>query len=100
MCLVRHWRDLDELAVAGVDERMLVKDAVARNQPPTRSGVVVVRETPTIHVVMTLSDLADEVASLVAGVSWICVLATLNVSAQVALPEWVRAQRRLCGPSC
>jgi MFS family permease len=31
-------------------------------------------------------------ASLVAGVSWICVLSVLNVSAQVALPEWVRAR--------
>jgi MFS family permease len=31
-------------------------------------------------------------ASLVAGLSWICVLSTLNVSTQVALPEWVRAR--------
>jgi MFS family permease len=31
-------------------------------------------------------------ASLVAGISWICVLSILNVSAQVALPEWVRAR--------
>lgn len=31
-------------------------------------------------------------ASLLAGLSWICVLSTLNVSAQVALPEWVRAR--------
>lgn len=31
-------------------------------------------------------------ASIVAGVSWIAVLATLNVSAQVALPDWVRAR--------
>ena len=32
------------------------------------------------------------IASLVAGASWIAVLSTLNVSAQVALPEWVRAR--------
>jgi predicted MFS family arabinose efflux permease len=32
------------------------------------------------------------VASLLAGASWIAVLSTLNVSAQVALPEWVRAR--------
>jgi predicted MFS family arabinose efflux permease len=32
------------------------------------------------------------VASLLAGASWIAVLASLNVSAQVALPEWVRAR--------
>ena len=31
-------------------------------------------------------------ASLVAGVSWIAVLATINVSAQVALPGWVRGR--------
>ena len=31
-------------------------------------------------------------ACLIAGASWIVVLATLNVSAQVALPEWVRGR--------
>ena len=31
-------------------------------------------------------------ASLLAGLSWIAVLATLNVSAQIALPEWVRGR--------
>ena len=31
-------------------------------------------------------------ASFIAGVSWIVVLATLNVSAQVALPNWVRGR--------
>ena len=31
-------------------------------------------------------------ASLLAGAAWIAVLSTLNVSAQVALPEWVRAR--------
>ncbi len=31
-------------------------------------------------------------ACLLAGLSWIVVLATLNVSAQVALPEWVRGR--------
>jgi|SRR5271170_2322486 len=31
-------------------------------------------------------------ASLIAGASWIAVLASLNVSAQVALPEWVRGR--------
>src|SRR5580700_7704050 len=32
------------------------------------------------------------VASLLAGAAWIMVLSSLNVSAQVALPEWVRAR--------
>ena len=31
-------------------------------------------------------------ACLLAGLSWIAVLATLNASAQVALPEWVRGR--------
>jgi MFS family permease len=31
-------------------------------------------------------------ACFIAGAAWICVLATLNVSAQVALPEWVRGR--------
>ncbi len=31
-------------------------------------------------------------ASAIAGVSWIAVLATFNVSAQVALPDWVRGR--------
>lgn len=31
-------------------------------------------------------------ASLLAGVSWIAVLSSLNVSAQLALPEWVRGR--------
>ena len=31
-------------------------------------------------------------ASVIAGVSWIVVLATLNVSAQVSLPNWVRGR--------
>ena len=31
-------------------------------------------------------------ASLIAGASWIAVLATLTVSAQVALPDWVRGR--------
>ncbi|MBV8754041.1 MAG: MFS transporter [Hyphomicrobiales bacterium] len=32
------------------------------------------------------------VASVIGGVSWITVLSSINVSAQVALPEWVRAR--------
>jgi MFS family permease len=31
-------------------------------------------------------------ASIMAGVSWIAVLASLNISAQVALPDWVRGR--------
>ena len=35
---------------------------------------------------------ALEAASLVAGASWIASLSILNISAQVALPEWVRGR--------
>jgi quinol monooxygenase YgiN len=46
---------------------------------------------------MVLYGIAHEpvtalLASAVAGASWIAVLATLTVSAQVALPDWVRAR--------
>ncbi len=48
-------------------------------------------------VTMVLYGLAREpatalVASLIAGASWIAALATLGVSAQIALPDWVRAR--------
>src|SRR5258706_15388635 len=36
--------------------------------------------------------LAGLSASIIAGASWIAVLASLNVSAQVALPDWVRGR--------
>ncbi len=48
-------------------------------------------------VALVLYGLAREptgalAASILAGVSWIAVLSTLNVSAQVALPDWVRGR--------
>jgi predicted MFS family arabinose efflux permease/quinol monooxygenase YgiN len=48
-------------------------------------------------VAMTLlafarSPLAALSASVVAGISWIAAIASLNVSAQLALPEWVRGR--------
>jgi predicted MFS family arabinose efflux permease len=48
-------------------------------------------------VAMVLYGIAREpvtalVASAIAGASWIVALATLSVSAQVALPDWVRAR--------
>jgi predicted MFS family arabinose efflux permease len=51
----------------------------------------------TTAVALVLFGLADSaivacVASLLAGAAWIATLSTLNVSAQVALPEWVRGR--------
>jgi predicted MFS family arabinose efflux permease len=48
-------------------------------------------------IAMVLYGLAHEpvtalLASVIAGASWIAALATLSVSAQVALPDWVRAR--------
>jgi MFS family permease len=38
------------------------------------------------------SPIIAVIACLTAGIAWICVVATLNVSAQVALPDWVRGR--------
>ena len=48
-------------------------------------------------ITLTLFALAHHAAtglaaSVIAGVSWIAVLSSLNVSAQVALPDWVRGR--------
>ena len=48
-------------------------------------------------IAMVLYGLAHEpatalVASLIAGATWIAALAKLTVSAQVALPDWVRGR--------
>ena len=67
---LKFWLGADYLAVAGT-----IATAVAL----VLFGVA--RETP-----MALA------ACIIAGFSWIAVLATLNVSAQIALPEWVRGR--------
>jgi len=59
-------------------------------------GLVVAGEIGTAAALI-LFGLAREpwvavLACLVAGLSWISVLASLNVSAQVALPDWVRGR--------
>jgi predicted MFS family arabinose efflux permease len=41
---------------------------------------------------LVASPVAAALASMLAGVSWIFVLSTLQVSAQTALPNWVRAR--------
>jgi MFS family permease len=60
------------------------------------NGLVVAGEVGTA-VALVLFGLASEpmmalAASAIAGLSWIAVLASLNVSAQVALPDWVRGR--------
>jgi MFS family permease len=64
-----------------------------------RSGAdgVVSRGEAGTALALVLFGLAHQawvaaLACLMAGVSWIAVLASLNVSAQVALPDWVRGR--------
>jgi MFS family permease len=59
--------------------------------------VLVTAGTIGTALALVLFGLAREsvvaiLASLIAGASWVTVLATLNVAAQVALPEWVRGR--------
>jgi predicted MFS family arabinose efflux permease len=59
--------------------------------------VLMALATAGTAVAMVLFGLAHEpvaalVASIFVGASWIAALATLNVSAQVALPDWVRGR--------
>jgi predicted MFS family arabinose efflux permease len=77
-------------AVAGV---FLLPRLKARSGP---NGMVALGKLGTA-VALVLFGLAQNaltaiLACLIAGLSWIAVLATLNVSAQVALPEWVRGR--------
>lgn len=46
----------------------------------------------TILFALARAPVTAVAASLLAGASWIVALSTLNVSAQVALPEWVRGR--------
>ncbi|MGC1448377.1 MAG: MFS transporter [Xanthobacteraceae bacterium] len=59
--------------------------------------VVMALATAGTALAMVLFGLAREpitalIASAIAGASWIAALATLNISAQVALPDWVRGR--------
>jgi predicted MFS family arabinose efflux permease len=59
--------------------------------------VLMALATAGIALAMALFGLAREpitalFASAIAGAAWIAALATLNVSAQVALPDWVRGR--------
>jgi MFS family permease len=53
----------------------------------TTGMAVVLAALATFH-----NQIAAALLGLLAGVSWIAVLTSLNVSAQVALPDWVRAR--------
>lgn len=46
----------------------------------------------TAYFAVTNSNIAAILASIIFGMSWILVLSSFNVSAQQALPDWVRAR--------
>jgi len=84
---------LGAIGAGAVGGAVFLPRAKARSGP---DGVVIGGEIGTA-VALVLFGLAREpwvavLACLVAGVSWIGVLASLNVSAQVALPDWVRGR--------
>lgn len=77
-------------AVAGA----LVLPAVKKRLGPDGLAAVGIVGTALALVLFGLArePLAALAASFVAGLSWIAVLATINVSAQVGLPAWVRGR--------
>ena len=84
---------LGAIGVGAVCGAFVLPRLKARSGP---DGVVVRGEIGTAAA-LVLFGVAREpwvavLACLLAGVSWIGVLASLNVSAQVALPEWVRGR--------
>jgi MFS family permease len=84
---------LGVIGAAAVASALLLPTLKRRLGP---DGVVLAGTIGTT-VAMILYGLAQHpaaaiAASVIAGMSWIAVLATVNVSAQVALPEWVRGR--------
>ncbi len=72
----------------------LVLPAIKTRLGPDRT--VAAGTLGTAGVLVALAVLPDQVIAVlaagVAGLSWIAVLSSLNVSAQTALPDWVRAR--------
>lgn len=60
------------------------------------NGLVATGEAGTVITLILFGVARDAyvaiLASFIAGMSWIAVVASLNVSAQVALPDWVRGR--------
>ncbi|HEY4449487.1 MAG TPA: MFS transporter [Steroidobacteraceae bacterium] len=84
---------LAAIGAGAIGGALLLPRARARLGP---DGVVMLGEAGTAAA-LVLFGLAQQpwvalTACLLAGVSWISVLATLNVSAQTVLPDWVRGR--------
>src|SRR5215471_6460576 len=84
---------LAAIGAGAIGGALLLPRARARAGP---DGVLMLGEAGTAAALL-LFGLAQQpwvalIACLLAGVSWISVLATLNVSAQTVLPDWVRGR--------
>ena len=72
----------------------LLLPAIKRRLGPDRTVAAGTLGTAVVLAVLALvpSHTAAAAASALAGISWIAVLSSLHVSAQTALPDWVRAR--------
>jgi MFS family permease len=77
-------------AVAGAMLLPRVRERVSRNVQVAGATVLYALAALTLAHVPNLGLLA--VAMLMTGVAWIAILAALQVSAQLTLPDWVRAR--------
>ncbi|MEM7776213.1 MAG: MFS transporter [Pseudomonadota bacterium] len=77
-------------AVGGAILLPKIKDALGPDRL-VAAGTIGTGAVLTMFALVPISGVAI-VAGLLAGASWIAVLSSLHVSAQTALPEWVRAR--------
>jgi len=79
---------------AGAVVGALLLPAASRGRTPGAIVFVGAMATAGSSAVLALTSapLAAAAALLVAGVAWIAVLTTLNVTAQTVLPDWVRSR--------
>ena len=79
-----HWRNCRSMALTDTWKRFAINQLVA--------GGSIVFALSAIALAYVHSFLFLAIALTVAGIAWISVLASLNVSAQTATPSWVRAR--------
>lgn len=79
---------------AGAVVGALILPGVRARLGPDRTAAAGTLGTATVLALFALvpNQTAAIAASALAGASWIAVLSSLNVSAQTALPDWVRAR--------
>lgn len=77
-------------AVAGA----IVLPTISKKLGPDRTVALGTLGTAIVLIVLAVvpNNIAAACAAALAGLSWIAVLSSLNVSAQMAVPNWVRAR--------